>query len=341
MRRPASGGGAPEQRYRQSQTEFAETMQVMRHEMEAHRLVKTHLERTIPAAQVTVFNRNNSDNRIVAATPVDGDLAGRLQEATPESCVAIRLGRAFQRGDGATPLLSCVLCASSREVACMPSLVSGDVIGSVLVQCEQPLDREAVERVSATVGQSAPVLANLRNLAIAETRAATDALTGLPNARACHDNLKRMVAHAGRTLSPLSAVLLDLDHFKQVNDRFGHGAGDDVLATTGAVLQGALRVSDFAARNGGEEFLMLLPDTDHDGALQVAEKVREAIAQITIPRVDRAITASLGGRPTRWTRSTVASSCGRPIARSTPPRRPAATASRCPCPGTVGPTAGV
>ena len=95
------------------------------------------------------------------------------------------------------------------------------------------------------------MLANLRNLAIAEARAATDALTGLPNQRACQDTLKRMLAHASRTMSPLSAVLLDLDHFKLINDRHGHNSGDDVLAAVGEVLAGCVRTSDFAGRYGG------------------------------------------------------------------------------------------
>ena len=126
-----------------------------------------------------------------------------------------------------------------------------------------------------SVTQAAPVLANLRNLALAEARAATDALTGLPNKRACADTLKRMVAHAGRSVSPLSALLLDLDHFKQINDTFGHGIGDDALAAVGDVISTNLRTSDFAGRYGGEEFLVLLPDTDREGAAQAAEKLRD------------------------------------------------------------------
>ena len=82
-------------------------------------------------------------------------------------------------------------------------------------------------------------------------------------------------------MSPLSAVLIDLDHFKQVNDQFGHGAGDDVLAATGAALRSALRESDFAGRYGGEEFLVLLPDTYADGAVNAAEKIRASISRIS------------------------------------------------------------
>jgi diguanylate cyclase (GGDEF)-like protein len=153
---------------------------------------------------------------------------------------------------------------------------------------------EESERVADSVTQAAPVLANLRNLALAEARAATDALTGLPNKRACADTLKRMVAHAGRSVSPLSAMLLDLDHFKQINDTFGHGIGDDALAAVGHVISANLRTSDFAGRYGGEEFLILLPDTDREGAAQAAEKLRAGVARIEVPGLERKVTASLG-----------------------------------------------
>lgn len=285
-----------EHRDRESQTEFAEGMQVMRNELEAYDLVKRHLERSISRSRVVVLNRNNSDNRIHAVTPISDspEMEDKLRDASPETCLAVRLSRTFTRTERNAPLLSCDLCASASHVCCVPSLVSGDVIGAVLVQCERRLDAEDTARAVATVAQSAPVLGNLRSLAIAETRAATDALTGLPNARACRDTLKRMVAHAGRTVSPLSALMLDLDHFKQINDRFGHGAGDDVLAAVGAVLQTTLRASDFAGRYGGEEFLMLLPDTDVHGGREVANKVRQAISRIHVAHVERTVTVSVG-----------------------------------------------
>jgi diguanylate cyclase (GGDEF)-like protein len=283
--------------HRTAQAEFNETMQIMRDEDEAYALVKQHLERSIPQAGVVVLSRNNSANRLSAVTPLppQSPIAAALLDAEPESCLSVRLAREYHRGAGTNPLLTCEICGvAAGETTCVPSVVSGEVIGSVLIEHPEPLRPEQRDSVSDSVSQAAPVLANLRNLAIAETRAATDALTGLPNQRTCQDNLKRMLAQASRTASPLSAVLLDLDHFKQINDRFGHGAGDDVLAAVGGALTAALRASDFAGRNGGEEFLILLPDTDSEGALISAERVRAAIETIEVPQVDRAITASLG-----------------------------------------------
>jgi len=92
----------------------------------------------------------------------------------------------------------------------------------------------------------------------------------------------------------MAAILLDLDHFKQVNDTFGHEEGDAVLASVGDVLSSTVRTSDFVGRSGGEEFVALLPETSAAGALEVAEKLRAAIAAVKLTRVDRAITASFG-----------------------------------------------
>jgi diguanylate cyclase (GGDEF)-like protein len=95
-------------------------------------------------------------------------------------------------------------------------------------------------------------------------------------------------------LWPLGTVLLDLDHFKDINDTFGHGIGDEVLAAVGVALQSTVRESDFVGRYGGEEFIMLLPDADRETTLQVAERVRTAIADINVLEGDSAVTASFG-----------------------------------------------
>jgi diguanylate cyclase (GGDEF)-like protein len=106
--------------------------------------------------------------------------------------------------------------------------------------------------------------------------------------------LNRLVAQASRMVWPLTAILFDLDHFKRINDTFGHPKGDEVLAAVGATLLSVMRESDFAGRYGGEEFVMLLPAADLDVGLQVAERVRAAIADIQVFEEDRAVTASFG-----------------------------------------------
>ncbi len=177
---------------------------------------------------------------------------------------------------------------------CEPLLVGGKVIGSVLVEQATPLAESDRRGLIDTVAQAAPVLANLKTIAIAESRASTDALTGLPNRRSMNDTLKRMAAHAGRSSEPLTAIAFDLDHFKSVNDRYGHEVGDAALSAVGECLRDHLRESDFAARIGGEEFLVLAPATDVEGARVLAEKLREALLREEIPQLSQPITASFG-----------------------------------------------
>ena len=295
--RRAAARDQRERRYRETQAEFAATMQIVHDEPEAHDLVRRHLERTLADSRVVVLNRNNSANRLEAATPLaeESQLARAIADGVePRACVAARLGRTHEGDPADSALLRCELCGKQANSTCTPLLVSGEVIGSVLVEHPAPLDATDRERVTETVAQASPVIGNLRNLAIAELHAATDSLTGLPNRRALHDTLRRMVAQAGRSLAPLAAIALDLDHFKQINDRFGHEKGDDVLAAVGRLLADTVRDSDIAARAGGEEFCILLPDTDLDGALEVAEKLRAAIVRLEVPGVDMRIAGSFG-----------------------------------------------
>jgi diguanylate cyclase (GGDEF)-like protein len=287
-----------QERLAAGQAEFAETLQLIGDEGAAHGLVKRHLERTIPLSVVTVLGRNNSANRLEAATepPAGSTVAERLEGGVePKACVATRIGRLHERSPGEEPLLRCELCGDEPgATTCTPLLVSGEVIGSVLLSTDAPLDEAERGRVGESVTQASPVIGNLRNLAIAETRAATDALTGLPNRRSLQDTVRRMLAQASRTVEPLAAVVLDLDHFKQINDRYGHEKGDDVLAAVGQLLSDAIRASDFAARAGGEEFCILLPGTDEVGAETLAEKLRVGISRLDVPGIDEAVTGSFG-----------------------------------------------
>jgi diguanylate cyclase (GGDEF)-like protein len=281
----------------QDQAEFADILQLANGEDEAHQLLQRHLERTLPATAAVVLNRNNSADRLEAVTPLPpgSPLAGTLRGAEPRSCLAVRSGRMHTESGGRPPLLSCPVCAPVPGASsCVPLMVGGEVIGSVLLSRPAPYSEPEEQRIRESVSQAAPVLANLRNLAVAEIRAATDGLTGLPNKRAVTDALKRTFAQATMSKSPLGLLLLDLDHFKQVNDQHGHAAGDQVLASVGAALRSVLRNRDFAGRNGGEEFAVLLPDTDIGAALEIAERVRAAIAEITLPGTDVPVTVSVG-----------------------------------------------
>jgi diguanylate cyclase (GGDEF)-like protein len=281
----------------EDQADFAVTLQIASDENEANRLLQRHLERILPPTAAVILNRNNSADRLESAAPLPSDspLAKTLRGARPRSCLAVRSGRTHRENSARSALLSCEVCAVGPGASsCVPLVVGGEVIGSVLLSRSAPYDETDEQRIDQSVSQAAPVLANLRNLAIAEMRAATDGLTGLPNKRAIADALQRLFAQATTLSAPLALLLLDLDHFKQVNDQRSHQVGDQVLANVGAVLRAAMRDLDFVGRNGGEEFAVLLPDTDIAAALIVAERVRAAIAEMTLPGTDVAVTVSIG-----------------------------------------------
>ncbi|MBU6428211.1 MAG: GGDEF domain-containing protein [Cyanobacteria bacterium REEB65] len=114
-----------------------------------------------------------------------------------------------------------------------------------------------------------------------------DPLTGLPNREGLERAFRRMTALADRNGRPLSVLMLDLDHFKAFNDRFGHLAGDDVLASFGGLLGRTLRASDLASRWGGEEFVVLVPNNLADAHI-VGEKIRAATERLALPIPDSA-----------------------------------------------------
>jgi diguanylate cyclase (GGDEF)-like protein len=200
--------------------------------------------------------------------------------------------------------------ARARAAARRRAAASAGQIGSPSSARHEPGVARAVRKVIGVIpgpikaalamlallaaGLAASTILSRRSLAAAEKRALTDALTGLANHRCAQETLHRMAAQAKRSDAPLASVLFDLDHFKQINDTHGHGKGDEVLAAVGAAIRDAFRLSDFAGRYGGEEFIVLLPDTDEEGARVAAEKLRETLAAIEIEGLERPITASFG-----------------------------------------------
>lgn len=119
--------------------------------------------------------------------------------------------------------------------------------------------------------------------AVLSLTARLDPLTGILNRRAIDDGARREISRARRTGTPLTLLVLDIDHFKRVNDIYGHRGGDEALKTFVAALQSGLRQIDLLGRIGGEEFVMFLPDTTTDEAVNVAERLRVIVEATPVP----------------------------------------------------------
>ncbi len=201
-----------------------------------------------------------------------------------------------------------VLVTGARELAAsVPRLaVSGEVAGALLLPLAlrgeveavailtrrrpEPFDGHAVQRAATLVDQAATALALLR----ARAEAGTDPVTDCMNHRAMRRRLDEEIARATRTGGQLSCILIDLDNFKQVNDRHGHSAGDAVLRGVAHALMGEFRAFDRVARYGGDEFVVILAAADLERAAIAAERARERMLGVASFDVVPGVSASIG-----------------------------------------------
>jgi two-component system, cell cycle response regulator len=191
--------------------------------------------------------------------------------------------------------------AYADEVGAPPILheirLGADVIGTVaLGPRERPHPKDG-ELVSILARELAGPLRIAALVEESQRLATIDPLTGLMNRRAFSEAAQREVARGQRHGSPLSVLLMDIDHFKAINDRRGHPSGDAVLVALARLLGGEIRRTDFAGRWGGEEFVVALAATGSDGGLIAAERIRAAIAVMQVKDTSGElipVTASIG-----------------------------------------------
>jgi diguanylate cyclase (GGDEF)-like protein len=149
-------------------------------------------------------------------------------------------------------------------------------------------------RFAQAAAELAPLLRDFRSIAATQNAAAFDALTGLPNRRTIMEHLRERIEHVSIG-NPCAVLLIDIDHFKNVNDQLGHQAGDQCLRTVGSLIARNIRGMDRAGRIGGEEFVILMPETTSEMARAVGERLRTAIESADVRHADgEPVTASIG-----------------------------------------------
>lgn len=241
------------------------------------------------ATVVGAFGRGGAQLGLTAPLEGEGVLAAVHATRRPARVDSYRrLARALPAGAPPVP-------AGFRSGVAVPIRVGPGAWGAILaVQLdERPIPAGAEGRLTGFGDLIALAIANADATARLAEEATTDGLTGLANHRSFHDRLHGSVSLARRHARPLGLVLLDIDHFKRVNDEHGHQAGDRVLVEAAGRLLRQTRAGELLARVGGEEFCWLLPDADVDGALAAAERARAAIGGRPFPEVGR-LTISAG-----------------------------------------------
>jgi diguanylate cyclase (GGDEF)-like protein len=180
----------------------------------------------------------------------------------------------------------------------VPLIVKDQVIGTFTVAAQRPaaFPTDRREMLGVIANQVATSMQNARMYEVVEEQATTDGLTGLVNHRTFQERFSAMLGRAERRSFAVSLLLTDIDHFKKVNDTYGHPTGDEVLRRVAAILKASARKIDIVARYGGEEFAIVLEGTDRAGARQLAERIRQEVSQQTFasPKGSFQATLSIG-----------------------------------------------
>lgn len=201
----------------------------------------------------------------------------------PDECWAVRRGQSHPPVNG-EPDIACYHLPESaaNQSLCVPLIAQGEAIGLLSFQNITPEtapSRAYLELMAEALGLA---LANQRLRDALLEKALYDPLTGLRNRHHLEDKMQTLMSQALRNDEPVSCLMIDIDHFKSINDRFGHEAGDQVIKSVAAIVQRAVHDNGIAFRYGGEEFLALLTDIDEEGAHACATEIYEGVRALSL-----------------------------------------------------------
>jgi diguanylate cyclase (GGDEF)-like protein len=231
----------------------------------------------LPGADASLVSLVSDGEPVVATHGLSSFEAGRQRVPTVEdgNTRSVAISYEYQEGEvepGSEPV---------RTGVAVPLHGEAEPLGMLAAFSRRPdhsFDEATTSELEALASRAAPAIEAARRFREARELADIDALTGLHNRRYFHETLEREVSRARRYRRPLSLVVLDLDDFKAVNDRIGHLAGDDVLAEIGQRIRAVVRTADVACRIGGEEFAVLLPESELAHAEQLYDRLAGAVA---------------------------------------------------------------
>lgn len=221
-----------------------------------------------------------------------------VETIVPQDCWALRRGQPHRAAD-ASDLCCPHYGGESHQHAghiCIPLMAQGEVLGLIFIESshaqqthERHVDNAMQDLAVAVSEQIALGLSNAKLREVLQQQSIIDPLTGLFNRRYMDETLRRELSRAARKSGCLSCVMLDVDHFKQINDTYGHDAGDLVLRSIADAIREGVREGDLVCRYGGEELVLIFPECGKDDALVRTEKIRASIESLQIKQKNQTI----------------------------------------------------
>ena len=256
-----------------------------------YRASVSSLAQLVPATSGALCMINNS-RHMVEAVGIWGTGVSNIPSASnipdvfaSQTCCGLRAGTLRWRRQGLSEIHCTHFLGTPPETyLCVPMVAQGETIGFLYIETPTPqtvlLVDQRLEGVLQLLQLTGMAVASLQLRTKLENQSIRDSLTGLFNRHFMQIALERELSLAFRRQNTLAVMMLDVDHFKRFNDRFGHAAGDAVLKSVATVFQTSIRAEDIACRYGGEEFAIILPDISPAAALERAELIRLAVAAL-------------------------------------------------------------
>ncbi|MFP4437843.1 MAG: diguanylate cyclase [Chloroflexaceae bacterium] len=289
-------------------SELSEVLQICTSVEEAYGVIVRFARRLFPGDSGMLGVRRTTQ-RSIEPVVVWGELPINVRDFTNEECWALRLGRVHVVDDPLTDIMCAhVHAMGGQSSICVPLTAQGETLGVLHLQMAPPvagreagLNRrtsEAKQHLAVALAkQVALALSNVRLRVTLRRQSIRDPLTGLFNRRYLDETLERELRRAERADHPVGVVMLDIDHFKQFNDTYGHDGGDTLLRSMAEFLQLETRGEDIVCRYGGEEFVLIMPGASLEDTHRRAEQVRASVKQMQVQHAGQtlgSVSVSLG-----------------------------------------------
>jgi diguanylate cyclase (GGDEF)-like protein/PAS domain S-box-containing protein len=268
-------------------SEMLTTLQFSADVGEAHHVISQVLEQLFLGLNGSLLEVKSQDQEQDVIPDGEDQPAPQILSVLPDDCWAIRYGKAYYVEDTSTnPVCQHIREKRPNSSLCIPYFIDGTPAGCLHLEttAEKKSIPESDRRLAqTTTEQIGLALTNIRLRIKLEKQAIHDALTGLYNRHYLDETINRELYRQERSNQPLSLIMIDLDHLKQINDIYGHAAGDAVIRELAKLLKRSVRVSDIPCRYGGDEFLLVMPDTNLETALRRANRIADEFRKLSIP----------------------------------------------------------